>query len=53
MALFHSFYAEELSIACIHHIFFIQSPAEEHLGCFHVLDIVDSASLNTEMNVSF
>ena len=53
MALFHSFYAEEHSIAYIHCIFFIHSSVKEHLGCFYVLVIVDSASLNIGMNVSF
>ena len=33
--------------------FFIQSSFDEHLGCFHVLDIVKSAAMNIEVHVSF
>jgi len=35
------------------HIFFIYSSVNEHLGCFHVLAIVNSAALNIGMHVSF
>ena len=44
MALFHSFYAEEHSIAYIHCIFFIHSSVKEHLGCFYVLAFVNSVT---------
>ena len=37
----------------IYHIFFNYSSVNEHLGCFHVLAIVNSAAMNTEMHVSF
>ena len=37
---------------CIYHIFFIQSSVGGHLGCFYVLAIVNSAAVNTGMNVS-
>ena len=33
--------------------FFIQSSVNEHLGCFHVLTIVNSAAVNNGIHVSF
>ena len=48
MALFHSFFiAESYSIEYICHIF-IFSSVDGHLGCFHVLAVVNSAAMNTE-----
>ena len=35
------------------HIFFIHSSVDEHLGCFHVLVIVNSAAVNIVVHVSF
>ena len=32
--------------------FFIHSSVDEHLGCFHVLAIVNSAAVNNEIHVS-
>ena len=35
------------------HYFFIHSYVDGHLGCFHVLDIVNSAAVNNGIHVSF
>ena len=36
-----------------YHNFFIHPSVDGHLGCFHVLAIVNSASMNNEIHVSF
>ena len=35
------------------HNFFIYSSVDGHLGCFHVLAIVNSAAMNNGVHVSF
>ena len=37
----------------MYHIFLIRSSVDRHLGCFHVLAIVNSASVNIGVHVSF
>ena len=37
----------------MYHIFFIHFSVDGHLGCFHVLTIVNSAAVTIEMHVSF
>ena len=38
---------------CVQHIFFIYPSLDEHLGCFHVLAILNSAAVNIGLHVSF
>ena len=47
------FLAEKYSIVYMYHNFFIHSSVDGHLGCFHVLALVNSAAVNTGIHVSF
>ena len=54
MALIYSFY-DWVVFHCIYiyHTFFIHSSVDEHLGCFHVLTILNSTAKIIEEHVSF
>ena len=47
--------ADTYATVCVytHHIFFIHSLTDEHLGCCRVSAIVNNAALNTEMHIPF
>ena len=53
-ALFHSFFMDEYySIVYMYRIFFIHLSVDGHLDCFQVLAIVNSAAVNTGLQVYF
>ena len=45
--------AKQPSIVSMYHIFFIHSSIKGYLGCLHVLTIVNCATMNTGVHVSF
>ena len=45
--------AKSYSIVYMYHSCFIHSSVDGHLGCYHVLAIVNSAAINTGVHMSF
>ena len=52
-AIFHYCMAQEYSIVYMYHIIFIHSSVDGHLGFFHVLAVVISATMIIRVHISF
>ena len=47
------FLLEEFSTEYVDHFYFVHSPVDGHLDCFHVLATVNSATMNIGVHVTF
>ena len=45
--------AKKWSVVHMYHVFFTHSSVDGHLGCFHVLTIINIAAMKIGVHVSF